>query len=87
MAPIKGVTLTESANGAGEDASAAVMRNEKVFFGGEWVQTPIYDRGALRPGNRISGPAIVQQDDTTTVLEPGYAGAVDKFGNIRIEEA
>lgn len=84
---IKGVTLAESANGAGEDASGAVLRKEQVFFGGEWMETPIYDRGALRPGNRISGPAIVAQDDTTTVLEPGYAGAVDRFGNIRIEEA
>ena len=84
---IKGVTLAESANGAGEDASGAVLRKEQVFFGGEWMETPIYDRSALRPGNVVSGPAIVAQDDTTTVLEPGYAGAVDRFGNIRIEEA
>ncbi len=84
---IKGVTLAESANGAGEDASGAVLRKERVFFGGEWMETPIYERGALRPGNVVTGPAIVAQDDTTTVLEPGYAGAVDRFGNIRIEEA
>jgi N-methylhydantoinase A len=84
---IKGVTLAESANGAGEDASEAVLRKERVFFGGEWVETPVYDRGGLRPGNVISGPAIVAQDDTTTVIEPGYAGAVDRFGNIMIEEA
>ncbi|CAN5542131.1 hydantoinase/oxoprolinase family protein [soil metagenome] len=84
---IKGVTLTESENGAGKDASAAELRREQVFFGGEWMESPIYERGALRPGNVISGPAIVAQDDTTMVLEPGYAGTVDRFGNIRIEEA
>ncbi len=84
---IKGVTLTESENGAGEDASAAELRKEQVFFGGEWLESPIYKRGALRPGNVIYGPAIVAQDDTTMVLEPGYAGTVDRFGNIRIEEA
>jgi N-methylhydantoinase A len=84
---IKGVTLTESENGTGEDASAAELRKEQVFFGGEWMESPIYERGALRPGNVISGPAIVAQDDTTMVLEPGYAGTVDRFGNIRIEEA
>lgn len=83
---IKGVTLTESENGADEDASGAVMRTEKVFFGGEWAETPIYDRGGLRGGNVVSGPAIVQQDDTTTVIEPGYRGSVDRFGNIMIEE-
>ena len=41
----------------------------------------------LRPGNAVAGPAVVVQDDTTTVIEPGYAGAVDRFGNILIEEA
>jgi N-methylhydantoinase A len=84
---IKGVTLAESANGAGENASGAVLREERVFFGGEWVETPVYDRGGLRPGNVVPGPAILAQDDTTTVIEPGYAGTVDRFGNIMIEEA
>jgi N-methylhydantoinase A len=58
-----------------------------VYFVGEWVETPIYDRGELRPGNAVAGPAVVVQDDTTTVIEPGYRGAVDSFGNILIEEA
>ena len=85
---IRGVSLVESENGAGDtDASGAVARKERVYFGGEWVETPIYDRGRLRPGNAVEGPAIIQQDDTTTVIEPGYKGAVDRLGNIRIEEA
>lgn len=84
---IKGVTLAQSKDGVGEDASGAVLRNEKVFFGGEWMETPIYGRGALRAGNLVSGPAVVVQDDTTTVIEPGYRGSVDRFGNIMIEEA
>jgi N-methylhydantoinase A len=83
---IKGVTLSESANGAGGDTSGAVMRTEQAYFGG-WVETPILDRNRLRPGNEITGPAVVVQDDTTTVIEPGYRGAVDRFGNILIEEA
>jgi N-methylhydantoinase A len=83
---IKGVTLSESANGAGGDASGAVMRTEQAYFGG-WVETPILDRNGLRPGNEVTGPAVVVQDDTTTVIEPGYRGAVDRFGNILIEEA
>jgi N-methylhydantoinase A len=83
---IKGVSLVESEDGAGDDASGAVLRNEQVYFGGEWLETPIYDRGKLRPGNAVAGPAVVQQDDTTTVIEPGYRGAVDRFGNILIEE-
>ncbi len=84
---IKGVSLVESEDGAGADASEAVLRAEKVYFGGEWVETPIYDRSRLRPNHAVEGPAIVVQDDTTTVIEPGYRGAVDRFGNILIEEA
>jgi N-methylhydantoinase A len=45
------------------------------------------DRNGLGPGNEVVGPAVVVQDDTTTVIEPGYRGAVDRFGNILIEEA
>jgi N-methylhydantoinase A len=84
---IRGVSLVESEDGAGEDASSAVLRNEKVFFGGEWMEAPIYERAMLRPGNAVPGPAIVAQDDTTTVIEPGYQGSVDRYGNILIEEA
>ena len=84
---IKGVSLVESEDGTGEDASGAVIRNDRVFFNGEWMETPIYERGKLRQGNVIRGPAVVAQDDTTTVIEPGYRGAVDRYGNILIEEA
>jgi N-methylhydantoinase A len=84
---IKGVSLVESKDGASEDGSGPVLRNERVYFGGEWVETPVHDRGGLRPGDNVDGPAIVVQDDTTTVIEPDYRGAVDRFGNILIEEA
>jgi N-methylhydantoinase A len=84
---IKGVSLVESEDGASQDASGPILREEQVYFGGEWVETPVHDRGGLRPGDKVEGPAIVVQDDTTTVIEPGYRGAVDRFGNILIEEA
>jgi N-methylhydantoinase A len=84
---IKGVRLLESEDGAGEEPSGAVTRNEQVYFDGRWMETPIYDRAKLRSGNLVAGPAVIVQDDTTTVIEPGYAGAVDRFGNILIEEA
>jgi len=84
---IRGVSLAEREDGAGKDASGAVDHNEQVYFDGGWMETPIYDRGKLSPGNVVAGPAVVVQDDTTTVIEPGYEGAVDRFGNILIEEA
>src|ERR671917_914609 len=84
---IRGVSLAAGEDGAGQDPSGAVIRDDKVFFDGEWMETPIYDRVKLVPGNVIEGPAVVAQDDTTTVIEPGYSGAVDRYGNILIEEA
>jgi N-methylhydantoinase A len=84
---IKGVSLVQSENGVGADASGAVARNEQVYFGGGWMETSIYDRAKLYPVNAVEGPAVVVQDDTTTVIEPGYRGTVDRYGNILIEEA
>jgi N-methylhydantoinase A len=83
---IRGVSLQESEDGAGSDASDALDHHEDVYFGGEWMETAIYVREKLRPANTIPGPAIVVQVDTTTSIEPGYRGTVDSYGNILIEE-
>ena len=42
---------------------------------------------ALRAGNRLDGPAIVNQYDSTTVIPPGVVAHVDRYGNIVIEVA
>ncbi len=57
-----------------------------VYFGG-WIDTPIYDRANLQPGCTFDGPAIVEQADTTSVIEPGMAARVDCFDNILVEMA
>ena len=54
------------------------------MFDGEAMRTPIYDRERLRNGHVIDGPAIVVQDDSTVVIEPGYTGRVDEYANIII---
>lgn len=67
-----------------EDASEFVDRRENVFFNNKVVQTPLYDRQHLRPGHKIPGPALIVQEDSTVVLEPGYRGTVDRYQNIVI---
>ena len=47
--------------------------------------TRYYDREQLLAGNRLEGPAIVNQYDSTTVIPPGIGAYVDRFGNIVIE--
>src|SRR4029450_10652521 len=49
------------------------------------VPTRYYDRISLQAGNRLSGPAIVNQYDSTTVVPPGISAHIDRFGNIVIE--
>jgi len=45
---------------------------------------PTYERGSLRPGNRISGPAVITEFDSTTVVLAGYEAEVDRYFNILI---
>jgi N-methylhydantoinase A len=58
-----------------------------VHFGDAWHDTLIYDRLALPVGAVIHGPAILEQPDTTVLIEPGLTGRVDQFGSTLIEPA
>lgn len=55
-----------------------------VYFDDRVVTCPIYDRTSLEPGHKITGPAIVEQMDTTTVVPPGYHATVDSTLSMRI---
>ena len=48
------------------------------------VTTRYYDRASLQAGNRLEGPAIVHQYDSTTVIPPGLTASIDGYGNIVI---
>jgi N-methylhydantoinase A len=52
---------------------------------GAWHDTDLYDRLTLPVGTVIDGPAILTQPDTTILVEPGFKGRVDGFGNFIIE--
>ena len=60
---------------AATDATAAIKSKRRVWFAeGEKAlphDTPIYDGGLLKSGHRLQGPAIIEEVDTTIVLQPG----------------
>jgi N-methylhydantoinase A len=56
-----------------------------VFFAGRFIETPSFNRQMLLCGNRITGPALVEEHASTTVLMPGDALTVDALGNLTIE--
>ncbi len=62
----------------------ALVDEHKIYFDGKFLSTPIYDRAKLHPGNRMTGPAIVTEMDSTTVILPNFTGGVDRYFNILI---
>ncbi|MBC8353513.1 MAG: hydantoinase B/oxoprolinase family protein [Planctomycetes bacterium] len=58
------------------------LRHTQVCFGGQKHDTPIYQRNALQPGNLVHGPAIVLEDVSTTVIDPGWRAEVLSEGEL-----
>ena len=56
----------------------------QVWYDDAWHETAIYDRLPLSVGVTVSGPAILEQPDTTIFIEPDLEGEVDRFGNLII---
>ena len=53
-----------------------------VMYPGGRLDTPVYDRAALRCGHLIAGPAIVEEAASVTVVNPGQSLRVDRYGNL-----
>ncbi|MGE7413631.1 hydantoinase/oxoprolinase family protein [Methylobacterium tarhaniae] len=66
------------------DLAGARLGTRPVYAGGAWHDAAIYTREALPLGAEIAGPAVIQQIDATTVIEPGATARVDAIGNLRI---
>jgi N-methylhydantoinase A/oxoprolinase/acetone carboxylase beta subunit len=73
---------------AGESPAAALRHEREAWFRVEGelreLPTKFYDRALLVAGNRVDGPAVINQYDTTTVIPPGLTAEIDRFGNIVI---
>ena len=68
----------------GKDPRAAEVGKQAVFMEGKELEARVYDRAKLEAGNVMTGPAIVMEMDSTTVILPGHRGHVDAHGNILI---
>lgn len=66
-----------------KDVAGAKKGSRKVWYDqGGWQETPVYDRERLPRGASFAGPAILEQLDTTVVIEPGNHVSVDRLGNL-----
>ncbi|MFH1151407.1 MAG: hydantoinase/oxoprolinase family protein, partial [Actinomycetota bacterium] len=84
--PVEHVGFTPVGPGA-EGPVAALTGTRRVCWGGKPAETRVYDRGLLRYGNVVTGPAVIEQDDTTCVLPEGRKLTIDRYGNGVIENA
>jgi N-methylhydantoinase A len=88
---IRVVALGKAANvsaeriekGSGNPASAKLY-DHKLWMDGREQDAIIYDRARLRAGDRIAGPAIITEMDSTTLVHSGHVATVDDFGNLLI---
>lgn len=60
------------------------IETRAAYFDGEWYETHVYNRSEIPAGTTFSGPAIINQLDSTTVVPPGTDAEVDEWLNIRI---
>jgi N-methylhydantoinase A len=79
--------LAALAPAAGGSLSAARQGTRPVWFHGGWHDTAVWSRLDLPVGAVIEGPAILEQPDATTVVDPGLAATVDPLGNLVIRRA
>ncbi len=81
----KGINIKRQviAKGGTSPAAAAVGKQKSYMVGKDCTAT-VYDRAQLKAGNRIAGPAIVMEMDSTSVILPKHHGKVDVYGNILI---
>jgi N-methylhydantoinase A len=67
------------------DASAARIGMRRMVFGAgqqvDRVEAPVYDGARLGPGHRIPGPAVIEEETTSILVEPGWAGELHQSGS------
>ncbi|MDE2516202.1 MAG: hydantoinase/oxoprolinase family protein [Rhodospirillales bacterium] len=79
--------LSALAPDADASLAAATRPSRAVWFAGAWHDTAVYDRLALPVGAEIAGPAILEQPDATTVIDPDLRARVDRLGNVIVTRA
>ena len=81
-APVEAASPPASPRGFG----ASPARHRPVFDtdAGEFVEVAIYERNRLRPGARLSGPAVIVEDETSTVVGRNFDARIDGHGYIEM---
>jgi N-methylhydantoinase A len=66
---------------AGSSSTPKPFGKRKAYFGSGWTNASLYDGPAMRAGQKITGPAIIEEPFTTVVVPPKWTVKLDKLGN------
>jgi N-methylhydantoinase A len=68
-------------------ADALADGDHRLYWDGQWIGGPVYARERLGPGHQIAGPAVIEQEDSTTLVHPRFVARVDPYLNLVLERA
>jgi 5-oxoprolinase (ATP-hydrolysing)/N-methylhydantoinase A len=69
----------------GASTSIAKQKGKRQIYLGGWIDAPIYEITELPPGSSVDGPAVLESDFTTVLVEPGDKATIDSFGGIELQ--
>ncbi|WP_421110771.1 hydantoinase B/oxoprolinase family protein [Streptomyces sp. NEAU-S77] len=64
------------------EGALAPVATVEMFTEGRWQRTGLYERAGMRPGDTLTGPAVIAEDDATTVVDPGWQAALGERGHL-----
>ncbi|MGV9288301.1 hydantoinase B/oxoprolinase family protein [Streptomyces sp. NPDC003719] len=70
--------------GEGTPYDEATAPTTRLHLAGEWRTVPLRERERLRPGTVVRGPAVIAEDNATTVVDPGWQATVTEGGHLRL---
>jgi N-methylhydantoinase A len=77
-------TTVAAFHGRSADTSDPLLGRRGVIFGGIEHETPVLLRDRLQPDRTYDGPAVIEEDSSTTVVPPGHRARIDEHGNMLI---
>lgn len=71
---------------ASRNPKSAFLKKQDLFYEGKKYKAPVFNRSLLKPGNKINGPSLIADFESTTFLPPSYSLEVDGFLNLLIQK-
>lgn len=82
---VKGTSTVRAESRHEVEPGDPLVGRRRVYFDGDWLETPIYRRARLAIDTPVAGPAIIEEMSSTTIVEPGCTARIDVTGTMILE--